>query len=270
MKKHLIYIIGIVASLFTACETISEDERFILIENEIVENDSILKEDSIIVIPRVVLLEDYTGQACVNCPSAHEVASILHGQYQGQLVVVSMHAGALASPAPNGLMQEEGNEYADKYGIKAYPVGMVNRNGLSDYSSWPSLVRKSIKNNSIVNIALTSKIVDESLSVNVELFTVDSLGVAGTLQLWLVEDSIIAPQAGAGLQYVHNHVFRDALNSTWGENVSLVLGEQKVIEHKSLTLDAAWKPENLSVVAFVYNDNEGVLQAAQCKVVVNE
>lgn len=269
MKKQLIYIIGIAATLFAACENISEDERFIVIEDSVVDNDSIVGTDSIQIIPRIVLLEDYTGQACVNCPSAHEMASILHEQYNNQLVVVSMHAGPLASPAPNGLMQEEGNVYADKFGIKAYPVGMVNRNGLSDYSSWPSLVRESIEDNSIVNISLASKLVGENLSVNVDLFTVDSLGVAGKLQLWLVEDSIVAPQAGAGLQYIHNHVFRDALNSTWGEDISLTLGEQKVIEHKNFTLDAAWKPENLSVVAFVYN-NEGVLQAAQCKVVVNE
>ena len=269
MKKHLIYIIGIATAFFAACENISENERFILIENEIVENDSILKEDSVIVIPRVVLLEDYTGQACVNCPSAHEVASILHRQYHGQLVVVSMHAGALASPAPNGLMQEEGNVYADKYGIKAYPIGMVNRNGLSDYSSWPSLVRECIQNNSKVNIALSSKTKSESLSVDVELLTVDSLGVTGKLQLWLIEDSIVAPQAGKGVDYIHNHVFRDALNGTWGEEVSLTVGEQTTIQHENIVLDSNWKPENLSVVAFVYN-NDGVLQAAQCKVTVNE
>ena len=28
-----------------------------------------------------------------------------------------------------------------------------------------------------------------------------------------------------------------------------------------------WNPENLSVVAFVYNDKDGVYQAAECKVV---
>jgi hypothetical protein len=68
---------------------------------------------------------------------------------------------------------------------------------------------------------------------------------------------------------MHNHVFRDAINGTWGEDVTLTLGEQKVIEHKDFTLDVAWKPENLSVVAFVYN-NDGVLQAAQCEVVISE
>lgn len=29
-----------------------------------------------------------------------------------------------------------------------------------------------------------------------------------------------------------------------------------------------WNPENLSVVAFVYNDKDGVYQAAECKVVL--
>ena len=60
MKKHLIYIIGIAASLFTACENISEDERLLDVEG--------------VTAQRVVLLEDYTGQACVNCPEAHKEA----------------------------------------------------------------------------------------------------------------------------------------------------------------------------------------------------
>ena len=69
---------------------------------------------------------------------------------------------------------------------------------------------------------------------------------------------------GGNPQYVHNHVFRDAINGTWGEEVSLALGEQKVLEYNDIVLDAAWKPENVSVVAFVYND-DGVVQATQCK-----
>jgi hypothetical protein len=64
MKKSYIYIIGIAAAFFAACENISESERLLEVEG--------------VNAQRVVLLEDYTGQACVNCPEAHKEATALH------------------------------------------------------------------------------------------------------------------------------------------------------------------------------------------------
>ena len=49
--------------------------------------------------------------------------------------------------------------------------------------------------------------------------------VKGKLQLWLVEDSIVAPQMFPNnkveKEYVHNHVFRDAINGEWGTELTL-------------------------------------------------
>ena len=46
----------------------------------------------------------------------------------------------------------------------------------------------------------------------------------GKLQLWLVEDSIVAPQMFPNnkveKEYVHNHVFRDPINGDWGTEVN--------------------------------------------------
>ena len=257
MKKHLIYIIGIAASLFTACENISEDERLLDVEG--------------VTAQRVVLLEDYTGQACVNCPEAHKEATALHEEYHDNLIVVAMHAGPQAIPAPAGLKQPEGDIYADNFGVKTYPNGLVNRRGgLKDYPSWGAAVYEELQRESQLNLSVSSFLTDGKLEVTVDMLALKN--VAGKLQLWITEDSIVGPQislAGANLQYVHNHVFRGSVNGTWGDEIALVLGEQTVKEYKGLTMDAAWKSENLSVVAFVYN-NEGVVQAAQCKVMVNE
>lgn len=256
MKKHLIYIIGIAAALFTACENISEDERFLEVEG--------------VTAQRVVLLEDYTGQACVNCPDAHEVATELHEEYHDNLIVVAMHAGAQAIDAPSGLKQPEGDVYADNFGVKTYPNGLINRRGgLKDFTSWGAAVREEVQRESQINLSVSSVVTEGKLTVTTELLALGN--VSGKLQLWVTEDSIVAPQishAGPSLQYVHNHVFRGSVNGTWGEEVALTLGGQETLTHEILELDEAWNPENLSVVAFVYND-DGVMQAAQCKVVTN-
>lgn len=257
MKRHLIYIIGIVASVFTACENISEDERFLDIEG--------------VTAQRVVLLEDYTGQACSNCPNAHDVAAELHEEYHDNLIVVAIHAGPQAFPAPMGLKTVVGDEYANNARVQSYPSGCINRRGgLKDYPLWKTSVYDEIQRESPLALQVQSSCNNGELFINTEILALEN--VTGKLQLWILEDSIVGfqllPSGGANTAYIHNHVFRSAINGTWGEDVSLVLGDQKMLEHKGFTIDAEWKPENLSVVAFVYNDN-GVLQAAKCKVIMN-
>ena len=261
MKKQFIYIIGIAATLCTACENISEDERFLEVEG--------------VTAQRVVLLEDYTGQGCLNCPNAHDVAAQLHETYHGNLIVVSMHAGMLAYPYPNGLKQLEGDEYATKAGVEFYPSGMINRRGgiLDNYMSWGGAVYEELQRESHLNLMVESELVSDSLlSVKVDLLALASL--SGKLQLWLIEDSIVAmqkmPTGKYNFEYVHNHVFRDAINGTWGEDVALEFGEEKSFTTTEYILNSDWEVENLSVVAFVYNE-DGVQQAGQCKILnINE
>ena len=222
---------------------------------------------------RVVLLEDYTGQACVNCPNAHDMATELHDLYPENIIVVAMHAGMQGIAVEyNGLKQPEGDEYAKAAGVVDLPVGQINRRGgLLKYTAWTATLLEELNTPSVLDISVDAKEKEGKLYLETSLFALGD--VAGKLQLWVLEDSIISfqvlPSNKMDNQYVHNHVFRDAINGTWGEDISLTLGEQLVKEHKDFELNPDWKTENLSVVAFVYND-DGVLQATQCKVTVNE
>ena len=84
----------------------------------------------------------------------------------------------------------------------------------------------------------------------------------GKLQIWMVEDNVTAiqlmPDGTANQTYVHQHVFRAAVNGEWGEDISVEEGESVVVS-ETITIPADWKRENLSLVAFVYND-QGVQQ----------
>ena len=79
----------------------------------------------------------------------------------------------------------------------------------------------------------------------------------------MVEDGITAiqtmPDGKNNKEYVHNHVFRTAVNGTWGEEVATTKCATKTT-HYTQPLDPSWIPERLSIVAFVYN-NQGVVQA---------
>ena len=91
----------------------------------------------------------------------------------------------------------------------------------------------------------------------------------GKLQLWVVEDGIVASQIDHGSlkkNYVQNHVFRAAVNGTWGEDVTL---KPQINQAKtaSIAIKDNWNAANLHIVAFVYNDKDGVLQAQKAEVV---
>ena len=57
-------------------------------------------------------------------------------------------------------------------------------------------------------------------------------------------------------------MFRTAVNGTWGTDFSIAEGEQKVVEFDYTLESDEWVPENMAVVAFVYNNN-GVLQVTK-------
>ena len=81
------------------------------------------------------------------------------------------------------------------------------------------------------------------------------------LQLWITESNINAVQQHGGTlnrNYLHNHVYRASVNGLWGEEANIPYSNVHYIP-----LRENWDIENLSVVAFVYNDTDGVLQVTE-------
>ena len=243
-----------------SCNDIAEDERFIPVDP--------------VQPARVVLIEDFTGQNCVNCPDAHGVIERLEEQYPGAIVAVSIHAGdfaigkELTSFDDNfiGLKTEEGQKYNDMWGIKAWPAGVVNRRGgAAEHDKWSTIVDDELEREADVAIDLTAALEDSDIKIDVTLEP--QADINGYLQVWIVESGIVARQRsshGTDKNYVHNNVFRAAVNGLDGDKVTLTTG---VHQSKSYSIplryneQERWMPENLSVVAFVADGN-GVHQAA--------
>ena len=67
------------AAALGACDTVPVGERYI----ELPELTN---------IERSVLLQDFTGQNCVNCTAANEIMELLKAQYGDHLICLSLHA----------------------------------------------------------------------------------------------------------------------------------------------------------------------------------
>ena len=186
-------------------------------------------------------------------------------------MAVGIHGGPLAfagNAKALGLKTETGDEYYNHWKLEYQPVGLVNRQKTPvNYTEWAAVVREELQKPAPLWLEGYAAVADNSLNVIIEARGTDGT-VTGKLQVWLLEDSITAlqlmPDGKANQEYVHNHVFRTAVNGTWGEDFSV---EEGMLERRemSLPLQPEWKTEHLSIVAFVYNDS-GVQQAVKLHV----
>lgn len=235
-------------------------------------------------VGRAVLIEDLTGQRCINCPTGTDIIKGIIKTYgEDNVIAVGIHCGPLGFAGTSkrvGLKTDTGDEYFTHWanGTELYqPSAIFNRKkGPSDnYNNWPAEVGLIIseKANLYVNIDNAYDAKTRTLTTKVDAFGVnDTVTVSGKLQVWIVEDGIKAmqmmPDGSANQEYIHNHVFRAAVNGTWGEEVTVKEGETTSKDY-SYVLPETWNAENISVVAFVYNDN-GVENVAKKHIVEHE
>lgn len=257
--KHRCFIIFslfncyIAAMLLAACSYIEEDERLIYVKPAEVK--------------RHVLLEDFTGQRCINCPKASDEIKALQEQYgEENVIAVGIHSGPLGFHSTDkyvGLSTDTGDEYYSHWALDFQPVGLIDRGTPLEYTAWNARIREELAKSAPVDIDLVLDVKNDQLTIWAEVKGIEG-STTGKLQLWLTEDNVTAfqlmPDGSRNMEYVHQHVFRTAVNGTWGEPVTVKEGETFTTQHYSLTAQNGWNVGNLSVVAFVYND-QGVLQA---------
>ncbi len=266
---------GVTAALLAGCDTVDIEDRFIEME-PVVDTSS-----------RTVLLEEFTGQLCSNCPDAHAIASQLSQQYGDKFIVVSIHGGGFGmseeytSFATNfvGLATAEGMDYHNSLGVSSWPAGMINRSsGILTADAWSATVRKAYETPATLGIIADASVSDGNIEVEVTL--VPSADIASpNLNVWVTENHIDAFQQN-GAQYLssydHNHVFRKAATPMPD---GMTIPALKSGEHAGpfkFTIPVAdneharWNVSNLSVVVFVDTKSGGVVQATQTDVKNNQ
>lgn len=250
MNKRLFHLILLMSALLSSCNDIAEDERLIYVKPASVS--------------RCVLIEDFTGQACLNCPKATMEIEKLQGVYGADTVIaVGIYSGPFGntvSGKKRPLTTDMGNEYFDNLvPNSAQPVGLVNRKGPFNYDKWGDYVHNELQKAAPVSIELKNAFSESDGKVDIEVKTLGREGkLSGKIQLWAVEDSItnyqLMPDGSQEKEYIHNHVFRASVNGLWGDDFSTAEGETKTFRYK-FDVNEDWKPENMSVVAFIYNDD---------------
>lgn len=222
-------------------------------------------------IVQKVLLEDFTGFHCTNCPNAHRKAQQLVDVYGDRLLVLGLHVGIYAQPniwGPLYTYDFRTTTATDIYTTLAnnepLPVGMVNR---TEYQgaiplfngSWPSAVAAAMAQTPRAGIKFTNMTYNattRAISGSVNVQFVQTIADEANISFYVVEDSIIQPQLDNGVDipaYLHKHVIRGALNTTWGQSVGTAnaSGSSKEVTFSGTLSPSDALPEHCMIYAIL-------------------
>ncbi|MBE0646460.1 MAG: Omp28-related outer membrane protein [Bacteroidales bacterium] len=225
---------------------------------------------------RKVLLEDYTGMKCVNCPAATADAEALVDLYKGQVILMTVHAGYFSEPDASGHYSTdyrvtEGVSWFNDFLLISNPMGMVNRapyNGKPAIGSgsWAEAVASVAQENEVASIRITTEYTPLSrhhINTTIETTFHSELPGAYNLTVCILEDSIVGwqknndPNVGTVPDienYVFNDMLRAVLNGTYGEQVTNAVDTTLTYSNTYVyTINDSWNPDHLSLVAFVFN-----------------
>ena len=216
MSRFLLPLLALL--LLVGCDAVERPDRW--------------REDPAPIVPRRnVLLVDFTGQRCSNCPAAADLLhSLTAGPAGARIIAVSVHGGALAlstDASPRGLAGPDARRLTDEARVNSWPQGTVDRpvgGTLLRPSAWNAALAEHLALAADADAAAQQSLVADAhvaLATRTLSYTLrprhltDAAGQADAetyLHLWLIEDSITAPQTLADgterADYLHRHVLR--------------------------------------------------------------
>lgn len=280
MKKTIILTFAVMLSgLFIAsCDKIEEGEYLKNPNNsQPISTDTTGQKT----LMRKVLILDFTGHKCGNCPKGHKIIASLESAYHEAVVPVAIHCTSYANPQAGTAFEadfrtEEGDYLVGYMDLEGLPAGLVNTLDPLSISNapteWATLFARYNNVEPELSVEIASTVGDGSMTANIKLTAEAACSRKLSLCVYVVEDNIIGGQTDYESDpetienYVHNHVFRTSLCGALGESVkdnTEELAKNATIE-KSYTkaFNSNWNIDNCKVVAFVYDtDTKEVLQA---------
>ena len=266
----------VAGSIFYACDTIEEPYY----------------EDNVTVWNgRKSLILDFTGQRCGFCPDGHRVIEQLQSTYPDAVVPIAVHSSFLGLAATSDTTKPfhyrfmndltialggDGMSTTGFFNITSQPVGTVNSFSPEDISAPGAWATKTASFMSLFpefSIEIEPSYSDSTIQADINIHTEIATERQLQIVVYVVESHIIEWQEDYSADespienYEHNHVLRASMNGTFGEklntDVNLSVGDEFEKTY-SLKIKPSWNPENLQIIAFVYdNDSKEVLQAEE-------
>ena len=228
---------------------------------------------------RNVLIEDFTGRMCVNCPDAHLIVNNIVEQNLGRVWSVNIHSGYFSPTTYPNMNTSIGETLLNGFSIQAFPMGHVNRSTSTPLGRevWASTVESQLSQMSEVNMAGYVNIDRDTRMVDITLeiyYTSNSSESSNYLSIIMLQDSIMGSQLGSQYnpsqiingQYCHMHVLRDMITSDWGDEISPTTAGTLITKNYTYEIpETIGSPngvevdiDNIHFVAFITEKYQGI------------
>ncbi len=229
---------------------------------------------------RKVLIEEFTGVRCPNCPDGAAEIENLKVRFGKNLIAVSVHSsGSFAIPLPQSAYDfrtDAGDDLLELLGRPlGYPSAVVNRtppqntNRLQQgQTAWAGLIQRVLEEAPSVALNLIGQYDDTNrlLKVKVNLLANRSINTPVALSVMLLENKVIDAQLdfnGLIENYEHNHVLRYMFTPSAGLPLGEKLAISQFIERNfEFVIPPTWVATNCEVVAFAHfnGNSKAVIQ----------
>ena len=186
-----------------------------------------------------ILIEDFTGHLCQNCPDAARELEAIHDLYGSQIIGLALHVGStFARPYP--LSQPKftydfrtkwGEELDGFFNISdaGLPKGMINRidypgDHRKNKGQWLASVQQELDKEVVFGLNITSSFDGNNSIIDISTDALKNITGDYKLVVCLTENEITNWQKDGVIEdenYIHNHVLRSLITSAWGDDVSL-------------------------------------------------
>ncbi|MBK6573194.1 MAG: Omp28-related outer membrane protein [Saprospiraceae bacterium] len=238
---------------------------------------------------RVLLVEEFTGASCPNCPSGTAELKGIIDKYPDNIVAVGIHSNFLAAPATVGevdLRTPEAQAIETFLGAwLGKPEAAFNRKKFNNQNgirigkpdTWITFVEQELKEVHEAELKISNKYDSTTRELQITLTATALLTIAKPIYIHaLITESEISAsqknQTGILKDYVHEHVLRKLITPVAGELLinSLDVGKSvsKTFTYILPPQDRVWVAEHCATVGFIsYAEQEKyVIQAAESKI----
>lgn len=264
--KKILAALLFVPFVFASCENYDEDERLKLIEGgETTDSTPITKEQSELTL----LLEDFTGWNCPNCPQGTAILNTIKDTYGEKVVITAIHQGPFAEPKGD-ITLDLRTEYGDELGkvMTSWPSLWINRDVIpSGRGDWETAVADYFATAThYLNISLGSKIdANGNVVVSTEIEALADISSNLVITLYMTESDIEGKQKDNGTiieGYLFQHVLRDNPIVNYPLTMGTLTQGTKLQKSYLLKPAAGVNKSNCHVVVMVADATSGkVLQA---------
>ncbi|MCB0661246.1 MAG: Omp28-related outer membrane protein [Saprospiraceae bacterium] len=248
------------------------------------ENMPVIPDLTTISSNKKVIIEEFTGVACVNCPAGSAEIESLLAQFPNNLIAVSIHTGNFARPYTSSkydFRTEDGDRITgDFFGEEpfSYPSAIIDRKKLGQgthyvgQTSWAGHIVSEFAEGSPVSLALRKSYDSNShtLDLEVDILPLEDLPSDCRISILLTETGIsdyqlLPSPTGWKSDYTHKHVLRDIITNFDGDIITEPLTSGiTVTKSFEYQLDEDWDAAKCEVIALVHrftSDTKEVLQA---------